>query len=459
MAKMIPNPLGDVNSCCHESGDFWYNGRMSKIVSIFLAAGIAVATLAEGTVEIRATGLWGVAGESFTIEAKAKSSDGGDLSRFRWCLCDASGSVVLSWKRSVSGRAAHLKVNLPAGVYRLRAMDGAQFCGDVPVRVMPRENKYARILPPAEIHEPPDPETPSGPVRLWRDLRRKEFSQAPVSQQTPRRIVARLCTAYPERVDDLAELVDRTASDMKSVGENALACPVEWDGAPDHLGAWYVRFDAEGLKVFPMLELGADAVSSRSARHELQRRIDGLVDSGMRHKSFGGICIRVARQDMLDAPTRARLAHALSKPRTLWVVDDADLAELTNPLRAGDAAALAARGAFGSAARRGARISFIQAFRTLPAVTFNDADTPRADALRLRQATYEGMNWFYAVNTGATPARVKLEVPARTRDLAKDTRVGGLFGAETLDLVLGPFEMRAYATPESKGTCKVKNAE
>ena len=69
---------------------------MSKIVSIFLAAGIAVATLAEGTVEIRATGLWGVAGESFTIEAKAKSSDGGDLSRFRWCLCDASGSVVLS---------------------------------------------------------------------------------------------------------------------------------------------------------------------------------------------------------------------------------------------------------------------------------------------------------------------------------------------------------------------------
>ena len=121
--------------------------------------------------------------------------------------------------------------------------------------------------------------------------------------------------------------------------------------------------------------------------------------------------------------------------------------------------ALAVRGEFGRAARSGARTSFIQVFRTLPAVMFSDEGTPRTDGVRLRQATYEGMNWFYVVNTGASPARVKLEVPARTRDLAKDARVGGLFGAETLDLALDPFEMRAYAAPEANGKCKMENGK
>ena len=436
---------------------------MPKFVAIFLAAGLTVAAYAnnlrEPEVEIHATGLWGVAGESFTVEAKAKSLDDEDLSQFHWCLCDASGAVVLSWKKhSVTGRAKRLKANLSAGSYRLRTTDGTRFRGDVPVRVFPSDNRYAHTLPPIEIHELPDPETPSGPVRFWRDVRRKEFSQAPGHLRTQRRIVARLCAAYPERVDDLADLVDRMVTDMKAVGENALVCPADWDGAPDHLGAWYARFDVEGLKVFPMLELDADAASSRTARHELHRRIDRLADVGMRHKSFGGICIRVARKDMLDAKERARMKEALAE-RALWVVDDADLAELTNPLRTEDAMALAARGEFGRAARSGARTSFIQVFRTLPAVMFSDDGTPRTDGVRLRQATYEGMNWFYVVNTGSVPARVKLEVPARTRDLAKDARVGGLFGAETLDLALDPFEMRAYAAPEANGKCKMENGK
>ena len=462
---------------------------MSKIFAICLAAGIAAAALAEETVEVRATGLWSVAGETFTIEAKATSPDDSDLSDFHWCLCDASGSVVMSWKkRSVAGKAKRLKANLPAGTYRLRATDGTRFCGDMPVRVLPRENPYARTLLPVEIHEPPDPKAPSGPVRFWRDLQRKEFSQAPEQQRTPRRVVARLCASYPEHVQDLADLVDRTAAGMKSVGENALVCPAEWDGMPDHLSAWYARFDVEGLKVFPMLELGMDAASSRSARHELQRRIDGIVGVGKLHTSFGGICIRVARKDALDAKELAHMKHFLSEyyheatgvslPRSadtrrsgalaaltvnaqdaLWVVDDSDLAELANPLRAGDAVSLAARGEFGNAARPGVRTSFIQAFRALPAVMFNDEGTPSADGVHLRQATYEGMSWFYVVNTGALPARVKLEVPSRTRDLAKDARVGGLFGAETLAFTLGPGEMRAYAVPEANGKCKLENGK
>ena len=246
---------------------------------------------------------------------------------------------------------------------------------------------------------------------------------------------------------------------MKADGENALVCPAEWNGAPDHLGAWYARFDAEGLKVFPMLKLDADAVSSRSARHELHRRIDRLADAGKRHESFGGICIRVAHQDKFDDKERARMQQALPEGRVLWVIEDADLAELTKPLHTGDAAALAVCGEFGSAARPGARTSFIQTFRTLPAVTFSDENTPKTGTVRLRQATYEGMNWFYVINTGTTPARVKLEVPARTRDLVEDARVGGLFGAETLDLTLGPYEMRAYAVPESKGKGRLVTAD
>ena len=433
---------------------------MSKIFAICLAAGIAAAALAEGTVEIRATGLWSVAGETFTIEAKATSPDDSNLADFHWCLCDASGSVVMSWKkRSVVGKAKRLKANLPAGTYRLRATDGTRFCGDMPVRVLPRENPYARTLPPVEIHEPPDPETPSGPVRFWRDLQRKEFSQAPEQQRTPRRVVARLCAAYPDHVDNFADLVDRTAAGMKSVGENALVCPAKWDGVPDHLSAWYARFDVEDLKVFPMLELGADAASSRSARHELQRRIDGLVGVGKLHTSFGGICIRVAHKDAIDAKELAQMKQALSEHHTLWVVDDSDLAELANPLRAGDAVSLAARGDFGNGARSGVHTSFIQAFRALPAVMFNDEGTPSADGVHLRQATYEGKSWFYVVNTGTSSARVKLEVPARTRDLAKDTRVGGLFGAETLAFTLGPGEMRAYAAPEANGKCKLENGK
>ena len=111
---------------------------MPKFVAIFLAAGLAVAAYAnnlrEPDVEIHATGLWGVAGESFTVEAKAKSPDGEDLSGFHWCLCDASGAVVLSWKHPVAGRAKRLKVNLAAGAYRLRATDGTRFRGDVSVR-------------------------------------------------------------------------------------------------------------------------------------------------------------------------------------------------------------------------------------------------------------------------------------------------------------------------------------
>ena len=91
---------------------------------------------------------------------------------------------------------------------------------------------------------------------------------------------------------------------------------------------------------------------------------------------------------------------------------------------------------------------FVQAFRALPAVVFDDVGEATPDGVRLRQKTYEGVSWFYVVNTEAKPVRVTLEVPARTRDLARDERVGGLMGSSALDLALKPYEMRSYAAPE-----------
>ena len=93
-------------------------------------------------------------------------------------------------------------------------------------------------------------------------------------------------------------------------------------------------------------------------------------------------------------------------------------------------------------------VPFVQAFRALPAVVFDDVGAATPDGVRLRQKTYEGASWFYVVNTEAKPVRVTLEVPKRTRDLVRDERVGGLMGASTLDLVLQPYELRSYSAPE-----------
>ena len=97
----------------------------------------------EKVIEISATGVWAGAGESCVIEAKATSPAGCDLSSLHWCLCDASGAVVTSWKKQTVGKhAKRLKMNLPVGTYRLRATDGTWFYGDVPVNVLRRDNPY-----------------------------------------------------------------------------------------------------------------------------------------------------------------------------------------------------------------------------------------------------------------------------------------------------------------------------
>ena len=91
---------------------------------------------------------------------------------------------------------------------------------------------------------------------------------------------------------------------------------------------------------------------------------------------------------------------------------------------------------------------YVQAFRALPAVVFDDVGAATPDGVRLRQKTYEGASWFYVVNTESKPVRVTLEVPKRARDLVRDERVGGLMGSAMLELVLKPYELRAYVASE-----------
>ena len=125
------------------------------------------------------------------------------------------------------------------------------------------------------------------------------------------------------------------------------------------------------------------------------------------------------------------------------------LRHFVEPLRHGDVLGVS-KGGFlvGTYGMEDVLVPFVQAFRALPAVVFDDVGAATPDGVRLRQKTYEGASWFYVVNTEAKPVRVTLEVPKRSRDLVRDERVGGLMGASTLDLVLQPYELRSYSAPE-----------
>lgn len=402
--------------------------RRANIIIVAVLAAIHYAANA-AEVEIRAVGTWAVDGVTALVKVKASSLVGGDLSGMHWCVCNAAGKVVLDWKRPHGGitRTAQLKINLPPGEYSLRATDGTQFCGNVPVRVLPSGNRHARAV--VAIREPPDPAAESGAKRFWRDMMRGEFSQAETLPRTPRRIVARFCAAFPDRIDDLGDFIERIAADMKSAGENALICPAEWNAVPDHLSALCAKFDEEGLMVFPSVDRGRG----------LQRKVDAIVDAGAQHRSFGGICVRVNRHDAVDANERKRLERDLPSARMLWVLSDADLEYMAHPLLAGDAVALAVADK--------APVQFVQAFRALPAVAF--ADIGGQDGkVRLRHAEYNGTSWFYVFNSGTDTVRVNMEMPIRARDLARDERVGSLFGASKCEFILAPGELRSFSAPE-----------
>ena len=119
------------------------------------------------------------------------------------------------------------------------------------------------------------------------------------------------------------------------------------------------------------------------------------------------------------------------------------------PLRYGDVLGMS-KGGFliGTYGMENVLVPFVQAFRALPAVVFDDVGG--TETVKLRHKDFDGRSWFYIVNTDMKPARVKLSVPKRTHDLVTDERVGGVFSEETLTLQLKPYEMRSFSAPEGR---------
>ena len=153
--------------------------------------------------------------------------------------------------------------------------------------------------------------------------------------------------------DDLENLIDRTAALMKFTGENLFAYPGAWyhgligetynprHHAPDFLSAWYAKFDHEGLGLMPTVNpntmpvpegLVTRRAMSDGSLHDsviaihdtgkpnwggwhdtppnfnfqhpkVQKHISGiigaLVEQGVGHPSFKGVCMHMTRHCFL----------------------------------------------------------------------------------------------------------------------------------------------------------------
>ncbi len=132
------------------------------------------------------------------------------------------------------------------------------------------------------------------------------------------------------------------------------------------------------------------------------------------------------------------------------------LRHFVEPLRYGDILGVS-KGGFliGTYGMEDVLVPFLQAFRALPAVVMDDVAA--VGDVRVRQCAFNGVSYFYVVNTGLKPATVTLEFPAKTRNLVTgETFTGGLFGgsASTHTLTLAPYELRSYRAPEGRPVVK-----
>lgn len=89
---------------------------------------------------------------------------------------------------------------------------------------------------------------------------------------------------------------------------------------------------------------------------------------------------------------------------------------------------------------------FARAFRALPAVKM--ADVFRSGNTVARQAPFDGRSYFYVVNTDPVPVKLTVRFPADTTDLATGTRLTESVAARTVELDLGPYELRSFTAPE-----------
>ena len=84
---------------------------------------------------------------------------------------------------------------------------------------------------------------------------------------------------------------------------------------------------------------------------------------------------------------------------------------------------------------------FAQAFRALPAKVMTDVPGAAKGDVRVRECSYNGKRYFYAVNTGAEPAEIALDLPKAATDLVSGERLDA--GRRTLRL--DAYELRSFA--------------
>ncbi len=120
------------------------------------------------------------------------------------------------------------------------------------------------------------------------------------------------------------------------------------------------------------------------------------------------------------------------------------------PLRYGDVLGLS-KGGFliGTYGMEDELVPFVQAFRALPGVVFDDVGG--TDVVKVRQKDWNGRSWFYVVNTDMKPVTVTLDLPVGTVDLVSGEKMGG---ASPATFTLAPYQMRSFAAPGGKPVFK-----
>ena len=89
-------------------------------------------------------------------------------------------------------------------------------------------------------------------------------------------------------------------------------------------------------------------------------------------------------------------------------------------------------------------VPFIQAFRALPAVVFEDVAGVVGDPLvKVRRKVFDGKTYLYAINTGDSPARVTLDVPPGAEDLVTGACLAPDNASQKVTLDLQAYELRA----------------
>jgi len=91
-------------------------------------------------------------------------------------------------------------------------------------------------------------------------------------------------------------------------------------------------------------------------------------------------------------------------------------------------------------------VPWVRAFRSLPAVLFDDLPTANPKVV-VRTKEIGGRRYFYAVNASETDQSVALKLPRRVSDLVTGEKLTGFLGGQ-VTLRLQPYELKSFATPE-----------